>query len=155
MKGKRNGHFVVIVIILAVAGCSSQQDITKSAEVQQSGLLGQRFVTVQGFELRRDKMSDILQLIELGVPIDSREQQLGEVQAGTTIMTDQVLRVTELGGFMVLPVYATSDYIMGRILNGPFTGKHVAVGARDIDSGELRVNRDRVGLVPATAPLSQ
>jgi hypothetical protein len=64
---------------------------------------------------------------------------------GTRVVSCRVVEITQLGAFMVLPVYATNRFTLGMVLDGPYAGKEV-----DLTSSLLA---DKNGiLVPTTRP---
>jgi hypothetical protein len=57
-----------------------------------------------------------------------RSQKLGEVDKDTEVRANQIVKITQLYGWMWLPVYYTWDCSLARIESGPYAGKEVAVG---------------------------
>ena len=109
-------------------GCCSHTDLTRTAEVQQSGILGQRHRTTQQLDLLKDKPSGTLRLVTRDYPSYPRNRRVGVVEAGTELRVNRVQRVNEVVAIMVvLPEYYSWKCTLARIEVGPHAGKEIAV----------------------------
>lgn len=129
---------LLIVVQALFCGCCTHKDLTKSSEVQASGILGQRFRTTEQLDLIKDKHARILFLARQTLPEGTRQVesprsgsqhvQVGVVDAGTELCVDQVVRVKELMAILVvIPEYWYWNCTLAKIESGPYAGKKVAV----------------------------
>ncbi len=110
------------------SGCGTYADLTRSADVQRSGILGQQLRTAQDLDLLKDKPSRTLRLVTKDYPTWPRNRRIGVVPAGTSLRVNQVKEVTELVAILVvLPEYYSWKCTFARIEEGPFVGKEVAI----------------------------
>ena len=66
---------------------------------------------------------------------------MGVIAAGTRLELNQVVQITQLAGWMVLPMYYTWKCTLAEIEDGPFAGKEIAV-----DGEGLSFDRETVTL---------
>lgn len=158
MKPRR---LVVTLLCLANAfcGCCFHKDLTESAQVQASGMLGQGFHTTEPLDLIEDRHTRTFFLakrdIQEGMPhVDDshlrseavanrssnafwkaspRDQFIGAVDAGTELRVNRVERVSELIAILVvLPEYWHWNCTLAKIEAGPYAGKEVAVAGEGL-----------------------
>ena len=128
-------RFIALLLVVAglVSGCCFHKDLTKSAEVQKGGTLGQSFRTTAQLDLVRDTHTHTLFLAKQDYPTSSRDQRVGVVEAGTVVHVNRVERVTELIAILVfLPEYYSWDCTLAKIEGGHFAGKEVAIGGKGL-----------------------
>jgi len=138
----------------AVCGCCFHKDLTKSAQVQASGTLGQGFCTTEPLDLVKDKHTRTLFLAKRDTyertrnagdsqsisgavanrssnafwKASPRNKFIGVVDAGTELRVNRVERVGELIAILVvLPEYWHWNCTLAKIEAGPYAGKEVAV----------------------------
>ena len=138
---------LVCLVALSAAisgGCCTHTDLTKKADVQCSGILGQQFRTTQELALIQDEHSQTMRLVTKDCPSKPQYRQLGVVAAGTRLQVKQVVQITQLAGWMVLPMYYTWKCTLAEIKDGSFAGKEIAV-----DGVGLSFDRETVTLKSA------
>ena len=138
---------VVTLLSLAsvVCGCCFHKDLTKSAQVQASGMLGQGFRTTDPLDLVKDTHTRRLFLAKRNFQEETRhssnafwkasprDQFIGVVEAGTELRVNRVERVSELIAILaVLPEYLHWDCTLAKIEAGPYAGKEVAVAGEGL-----------------------
>jgi hypothetical protein len=89
-------------LVSLVCGCCFHKDLTKSAQVQASGKLGQGFCTTEQLDLVKDTYTRTLFLTKRDYPASRRDQCVGVVDAGTELRVNRVERVTELVAILVV-----------------------------------------------------
>jgi hypothetical protein len=127
----KTNSIIISAIVAAsffAAGCGSHCDLTQTPEIQKSGILGTCVRTTQPLDLFKDNPSDTLRLVTKDHPSYGRGERIGQVAAGTRLCVNQVVRISELAGFMVFPMYYHWTCTMARIEDGPHAGKEIAVG---------------------------
>jgi hypothetical protein len=127
--------FILLVVVESIlfCGCCTHKDLTETAQVQGSGILGQRFRTIEQLELIKDKHTHTMLLVMQDFPAMQRTGQIGVVEAGTELRVDQVVRVTELIAILViLPEYYSWNCTLAKIESGPYDGKEVAIGGEGL-----------------------
>src|SRR5438128_1742860 len=105
-------------ILTALAGgCGGRKDLTQTADVQRSGVLG------VGYRVRADsELVKRYRRLVIVAPHDSAWygfRRIGTVGAGTRVVSSRVVRDTELVAFMIGPVYHTHECVLGTIVDGP------------------------------------
>lgn len=133
---------IALLPILAslVCGCCTHKDLTKSAQVQASGVLGRSFHTTEQLDLIKDKHTHILFLAGRDFAASSRNEQLGVLAAGTELHVIRVEQVKELVAILVfLPEFYTWDYTLARIDDGQFAGKEVAISGKGLATGAATI----------------
>jgi hypothetical protein len=123
--------FLAALMTVIAAGCCFHSDLTKTAAVQNSGMLGLQFHTTQPLTLLRDKQSHTLRLATKDYRLYPAEP-LGIVEAGTSLQVNRVIKVTQLYAWMVFPVYFIWEAPLAQIESGPYAGKEVAVGGEGL-----------------------
>jgi hypothetical protein len=132
-------YLVTLSTIISSGGCT-HTDLTKKADVQCSGILGQQFRTTQELTLIQDKHSKTMRLVTKDCPSKPQYRQLG-VSGGHTTPSEPSGTITQLAGWMGLPMYSTWKCTLAAIEDGPFAGKKIAV-----DGEGLSFNRETVTL---------
>jgi hypothetical protein len=128
--------FSATLVAFTSAGCCFHADLTKTADVQHSGILGQRLRTEQEMVLLKDKHSRTFQLVPKGQSFGSDSSQLAVVEAGTTLQINHVIKVTELCAWMWFPVYFNWECMLAKVEDGHFAGKEIAVAGEGMSVNE-------------------
>lgn len=117
--------FLTVCLAVLAVGCTSHTDLTKTPDVQRSGILGKAFRTTEPLDLVKVKSSKILQLVKPGY---ARGELIGPVRADTPLTVVRVVRVSELVAFMgPFPVHRLWNATLARIDAGPHAGREVMV----------------------------
>jgi hypothetical protein len=126
--------FICLFVLLAIVsgGCCTHNDLTKKADVQSSGILGQEFRTTQELLLIQDQNSQTMRLVTKDCPSKPQYRQLGVVAAGTRLQVNQVVQITQLAGWMLLPMYYTWKCTLAKIEDGSLSGKEIAIDGEDL-----------------------
>ena len=123
----------VVAQVVLCCGCCFHKNLTETTEVQKSGVLGERFHTTQKLELIKDKHTGILRMVTKDHQFSERDKQIGEVEAGTELEVNQVMRVTELIAMLgILPEYWSWNCTQAKIESGSFIDKEVAVQGEEL-----------------------
>jgi len=127
----------LIAVLPAVAnlacGCCFHMDMTKSAQVRDSGVLGQGFRTTEQLDLIKDTHTRTLFLAKRDYPVSSRDKRVGVIEASTELRVNRVERVKELIAILLfLPEYFSWDCTLAKIQGGPYAGKEVAVAGEGL-----------------------
>ena len=129
----RRFAFITALATVILSGCCSHTDLTHRADVQSSGILGQRFRTTQDLELIKDKHTDTLRLMTKDHSSCPRFKQIGKIEAGTQIEVNHVINVKELVAILiVLPEYWAWKCTLAKVEDGPYAGKEIAVAGEGI-----------------------
>lgn len=132
MKASRSIALLPLVASLA-CGCCFHKDLTKSARVQTSGMLGKSFRTTEQLDLIKDTHTRILFLAKQDYPMSSRDQRVEVLAAGTELRINRVERIDELIAILVfLPEYYSWDCTLAKIEDGPHAGKEVAISGEGL-----------------------
>jgi hypothetical protein len=131
------------IVASLVCGCCFHKDLTKSAQVQAGGILGQSFHTAVRLDVIKDTHTHILFLAEQDYPASSRHKRVGVLEAGTELRVNRVERVDELVAILVfLPEYYSWDCTLATIGDGHFAGNVVAVSGKGLTKGAATIGSE-------------
>jgi hypothetical protein len=83
-------------------GCARQKDLSRTAAVQQSGVIGQRIEIAQELDLFKDVRSHTLQLMRRDANTYGRGERIGVLPARSTLRISKVIQIEALEGMMLI-----------------------------------------------------
>lgn len=124
-------HLIMLFGLPFLCGCAFHYpaaDLSNTPLVQQSGIPGKELVVNKEMLLMHSPWSkyDNLEEPSPNLPVGSYKVT-GKVAAGTQIVVVKVQHVVEQQGIFTV----SSDYVIGRVLSGPETGRMIIVGSGD------------------------
>lgn len=149
--------FLTALIATMAVGCCFHSNITRTAAVQQSGVLGLRFHTTQPLVLAKREQSRVWRLVKREHNAEAESSHPRIIETGTVLEINQVIKVTELCEWMVVPAYFTWDCTLARIESGPYAGKEIGVAGEGLSLDQETVTLgssllwpiDQASMIPA------